>query len=252
MKEWKRVITLPGCQDILDIYLVNEKGQVYSEFLKGLMKPLVKDNGYIQYKFKMARERKWKHLHGHRLVAMAFLPNPDNHPVVHHKDENKTNNSADNLEWCTHKYNANAGTAKARIKEKNTGDRLFVYDFTGKEVGRGLGVSDSSKKFLGYKDTRVNNTRAKDFFFSSKELTADDFNELTEKSKVKTLKVTDTQTDVFYLFPNHKSVSEFFEKKINVSDAISKKRLTQKRYYIEIFNFNEKDSPNLREIKCKK
>lgn len=41
----------------------------------------------------------------HRLVAMAFIENPNNYPQINHKDENPKNNSADNLEWCTRKYN---------------------------------------------------------------------------------------------------------------------------------------------------
>lgn len=41
----------------------------------------------------------------HRLVAMAFIPNPNNYPVINHKDENKSNNNFFNLEWCTHSYN---------------------------------------------------------------------------------------------------------------------------------------------------
>ncbi len=52
----------------------------------------------------------------HRLVAMSFLPNPHNLPVVNHKDENPSNNCVENLEWCTQKYNCNYGTRIDRIK----------------------------------------------------------------------------------------------------------------------------------------
>lgn len=54
-----------------------------------------------------------------RLVAKAFCPNPDPATMkyVNHKDENPANNRADNLEWCTHKYNCNYGTRMERIKE---------------------------------------------------------------------------------------------------------------------------------------
>lgn len=50
----------------------------------------------------------------HRLVADAFIPNPDDLPEINHKDEDKRNNNADNLEWCDRRYNNTYGTAKFR------------------------------------------------------------------------------------------------------------------------------------------
>jgi hypothetical protein len=53
----------------------------------------------------------------HRLVASAFIPNPNGYPQVNHKDEDKTNNHADNLEWCTALYNVRYGTRLARHRQ---------------------------------------------------------------------------------------------------------------------------------------
>lgn len=58
---------------------------------------------------------KWRKMH--RLVAETFIPNPDNLEQVNHKDEDKTNNSVSNLEWCTNDYNMHYGTAIERKVE---------------------------------------------------------------------------------------------------------------------------------------
>ena len=56
-----------------------------------------------------------KRMYVHRLVAQAFIPNPNNLPQVNHKDENKLNNCVSNLEWCTHAYNQRYGTKNERM-----------------------------------------------------------------------------------------------------------------------------------------
>ena len=70
-------------------------------------------NGYQSVGLKISKNKD-KRIKVHRLVAMAFIPNPNNYPIINHKDENKKNNRVENLEWCTNQYNVNYGTAQKR------------------------------------------------------------------------------------------------------------------------------------------
>jgi len=70
----------------------------------------------------------------HRLVCAAFHKNPKGYPCVNHKDENHHNNRADNLEWCTHKYNCNYGTRKQRIYESIPKRPVAQFAMDGKHV----------------------------------------------------------------------------------------------------------------------
>ena len=77
-----------------------------------ILKPTLANNGYYQITlYNNAKRRKFL---VHRLVASAFIQNPDSMPCINHKDENRLNNRADNLEWCTHEYNNSYGTAIIR------------------------------------------------------------------------------------------------------------------------------------------
>lgn len=79
------------------------------------IKPQIKNN-YFQVG--LGKDGKIKWFMVHRLVANAFLKNQYNLPCVNHKDENKTNNKVDNLEWCTQSYNINYGSRNEKVAEK--------------------------------------------------------------------------------------------------------------------------------------
>lgn len=101
---------------------VNELGEVYVPSTRG-DNNIGGNNGHFTYGYTTSRGYKtvvykYKHYLVHRLVAECFIPNPDNLPYINHKDENKTNNNVNNLEWCTPEYNVNYGTSITRRIEK--------------------------------------------------------------------------------------------------------------------------------------
>ena len=75
--------------------------------------PCKKPNGYLCVV--LSKNCICKKFYVHRLVAQAFIENPDNLPQVNHIDENKLNNRVENLEWCSHEYNTNYGTGIERM-----------------------------------------------------------------------------------------------------------------------------------------
>lgn len=110
------------------LYKVSNLGNVYSCLTSKTLKP-GNDKGYL--KVNLSKNKKIKQFTVHRLVALMFLPNDEGYPCVNHKDENPSNNKADNLEWCTYKYNNNYGTVNKRISEtlkgRNAGENHPMY-----------------------------------------------------------------------------------------------------------------------------
>ena len=111
-----------------NLYQISNYGNVKS-LISGKIRKLSKDRyGYLF--IALSKNDVKKQYKVHRLVAEAFIPNPNNYPQVNHKDEDKKNNAASNLEWCTAKYNANYGTAIQRrlLTEKQNPKRKEIID----------------------------------------------------------------------------------------------------------------------------
>ena len=88
-------------------YEVSNYGNVRNIKKNKFMSIYPKDSGYLVVK--LSSNGKAKECRVHRLVAKAFIDNPHNYDCVNHKDENKTNNRSENLEWCDHLYNNTYG-----------------------------------------------------------------------------------------------------------------------------------------------
>lgn len=104
---WKDIKGYEGLYQVSSLGRVRRDGKILKS---GLTR-----GGYLQVH--LSKNGKVGHYKIHRLVAEAFLQNLDNNPEVNHKDENKLNNTAENLEWCTSDYNLHYGTRIQRYSQ---------------------------------------------------------------------------------------------------------------------------------------
>lgn len=131
-------------KDYEGLYEVSNLGNVRSldhmrkisgngEYLqKGKVLKNIKNNsGYIRVTLSKEGKRKNKHIH--RLVAEAFIPNPNNLSCINHKDENPLNNNVNNLELCTRKYNDNYGNRNNKIAKKLS-KKIDQFDINGNYI----------------------------------------------------------------------------------------------------------------------
>lgn len=156
---WKDVDGYEG------LYQVSNFGRIKSlEFLKGakngsfqkspskILKQTTNQKGYnvvVLYK-----NKKGKMFQVHRLVALAFIPNPENLPVINHKDENPQNCSVDNLEWCTQKYNCQYSNNKHDERHKHYEHKgsckpkkaIIQYDLDDNYIAEYQSIREASKK----------------------------------------------------------------------------------------------------------
>lgn len=141
LEVWKDVVGYDG------LYQVSNMGRVKNIETQQVLKHFI-CNGYPRVG--LSKENKHKNFYVHRLMAQAFLKNPNSHPQINHKDEVKTNNYIDNIEWCSQKYNLNYGTARQRmvyarskpiIQKNKQGEIIKAYP-SASQAQRETGISD--------------------------------------------------------------------------------------------------------------
>lgn len=164
MEIWKKILEYEG------LYEVSNTGKVRD--LKGNIKPMYKNNkGYLC--LSLYYNGKTYHPTIHRLVAKAFIPNPDNYSQINHIDCNKDNNIVDNLEWCNQRYNYDEGMktfqyskneehyfAKLKNSDIPMVYNLYKLGFTRVTVSRIFNVNPSSleaiEKGISYRELGIN------------------------------------------------------------------------------------------------
>lgn len=134
---------IPGYEGL---YLVSNLGRVKSVervspqghlLPERIMKQFKMPSGYLHVR--LCKDGKVKNYRVHRLVAQAFIPNPEGLPQVNHINEDKMDNRVENLEWCDCKYNINHGTgierrSKKRINEVGRSKPVLQYTHDGQFV----------------------------------------------------------------------------------------------------------------------
>lgn len=122
-EEWRDVAGYEGLYEVSNFGRVRSVDRYVSRGCKGavlfkgkILKKRTNIDGHITVQL-YDKNHNVKTAFVHRLVAEAFIPNPENLPFVNHKDERPKNNFVENLEWCSHVYNCNYGTRNRRISE---------------------------------------------------------------------------------------------------------------------------------------
>lgn len=139
LEEWKPIVGFEGLYEVSNLGNVRSisrlrkgKGNSFCWHKGKILKPQLSYNGYCRVGINDSNGK--QHIFSvHKLVALAFVPNLHNEVEINHKDENKTNNIASNLEWCSPSYNINYGTRNTRVAAKMAKPVVITRLVDGKE-----------------------------------------------------------------------------------------------------------------------
>ena len=140
-EEWKDVIGFE------DYFMVSDHGNVWSKRTKKFLIPVKSKTGYLTIPTKIGGRRGENYcFRVHRMVAEAFIPNPDEKPFINHIDGDKTNNYVSNLEWCTKQENAQHALKTGLLNSfvKLTEDQVKEIRY---EYNKNITITELSKQY---------------------------------------------------------------------------------------------------------
>ena len=131
-----------------EYYEISNSGKIksigkYNTCKKGLLKPMTDRCGYKHVQLYSRNNQKFKNISIHRLVALYFVPNPNNYKYVNHIDKNVENNNWTNLEWCTNSYNI-AYSRGVKVKQ---------YTKNNEFVKTHMSITEAARELNSYHDT---------------------------------------------------------------------------------------------------
>lgn len=164
--QWVKYCVEEECKEIGGYrgkYIITSSGKVYNNYTGALMKTrLIQGYPHVGLRVYDGEKSTQKLFKVHRLVAQYFIPNPNNYPIVNHKDGNKTNADRDNLEWTTYSGNIDHALKMGLMKTSWTKELGAVaitliedYNWSSREVAKILNKTKSSILYLyqrGYKN----------------------------------------------------------------------------------------------------
>ena len=217
-------------------YLIDVDGTVTNTRTNNQIKPSLNENGY--WYVSLWNEGKGKTFSLHRLVAEAYVPNPDNKPFVNHKDANRANPHKDNLEWCTqaenitHAYNIGNMSQKAHFQPEELDWLLecFLSNTTMTSLAQSLNVG-LSRLTINLRN-RAHQTHMVAEFEAMLKLQKQQRNTAANESKRKPVAQLDEAGNILATFPSATAAARALGKATNgpICNALNPANSQKKGY----------------------
>lgn len=237
MYEEIKVSTLPGFENVNDSYTIDKYGIVRTN--GKIMKPYDNGKGYMYVRLFVRKEKRGAKRYAlgiiHRLVALAFIPNPENKPEVDHKNCIKDDNRAANLKWVDRLENMNNPITKEWLQGQNSYGKCYVYDFRCRFIGEFASLNQASiyTGVIAKKDRKVGQY----FFLSINDARL--IPGINKKCKANSVVITNIYTREKRYFSSNREARKFFDNKVNITNAIQNDWTVRGLYKVRNLNYKK-------------